>query len=140
MTSDIRIVRDIESEVRERASCARHLQEHHPGSTEECISAWRAELWEILRVYDIRRRQFTIPTISQLLQGDPRRGGALEIRKIEQHLQGSVDTEPSAPALMMVCCFYLFITAPTDPLLDVAWVSVFHRRMAEIDRRMEQTI
>lgn len=61
------------------------------------------ELWEtLLGVYDVRRRQLTSPTISQLSQEDLGRGGAHEVNKIEQPAQRSVGVEPFAPALLMV--------------------------------------
>ena len=64
--NEIRIVRHLESVVHERAKCARDLREHHPGPTMEYLIAWRAAM---LRVFEVRGSQLTIPTISKLLQG-----------------------------------------------------------------------
>ena len=50
----IRILRHVESVVAERANCRRDLQEYHPRSTEEHLIAWRMEMCEILRVFDVR--------------------------------------------------------------------------------------
>jgi len=44
--------------------------------------AWRAELLEILSVFDVRSCQLTIPTISQ-----PPQGGALEASEIKQRAE-----------------------------------------------------
>ena len=60
ITSDTRIVRHVESIVSRRDSCARDL--HHPGSTEEWFSVWRMEMWEMLRVFNVRCFQFMVPT------------------------------------------------------------------------------
>jgi len=63
VTICVRIVCHIESVVGERANCARDLREHHPGSTDECLMAWRAEIWEILRDFDVRGSQLTISSL-----------------------------------------------------------------------------
>ena len=66
ITTIIRILRHIEFVIGERANCRRDLQEHHPGSTEEHLIAWRMEMWEILRVFDVRDFQLAIPAVSEL--------------------------------------------------------------------------
>ena len=66
ITSDTRIVRHIESVVSERAKCGHGSLEHHPEPTKECLIAWQMEMWEILRVFDVRGFQFIIATVSKL--------------------------------------------------------------------------
>ena len=66
ITTIIRILRHVESVVGERANCRRDLREHHPGSTEEHLIAWRMEMWEILGVFDVRDFQLAIPAVSEL--------------------------------------------------------------------------
>ena len=66
ITSDIRTIRAIESAVRVRAERARDSHEPQPGSTEERPIAWRAELSELLDVFEVRGHQFTIPEVSKL--------------------------------------------------------------------------
>ena len=104
ITSDIRTVRHIESAVRERANRSRYSREHHPGSTGERVIAWRAELLEILNLYDVHRRQLTtsVPITPQLPKVDPGRGSALGVREIEHCVQRSVDVEPPAPVPVVV--------------------------------------
>jgi len=104
ITSDLRTVRDIESVVSERVNCALDLQEHHLGFTNECLIAWLAKVWEILRALDVRTSQFTLHTPSKLPQEDLR-GGVLEASEIK-HVQGSVDAEPSPsiPVVVRLCC------------------------------------
>ncbi|KAF9642627.1 hypothetical protein BDM02DRAFT_2008189 [Thelephora ganbajun] len=60
-----RTIRHIESAVRERADCVYDLQECHPGCTRECIIVWREELSEMLRVFEVRGCQLTVPIASQ---------------------------------------------------------------------------
>ena len=71
-----RIVREIESVLGERMNHARDLRDHHPESTEERLITHRRDMWEILRVFDVRGP--TIPKLPQakLPQGEPgaRRG------------------------------------------------------------------
>ena len=54
ITSHTRTVRDIESAVRGQAECDSGLQQDLSSSTVKCITAWRAELSEILSVFDVR--------------------------------------------------------------------------------------
>ena len=63
MTNDIRTIRAIESTVIVRAR-----DQHGPqlGPTEERATAWRAELWELLGVFEVRGHQFTVPKVSEL--------------------------------------------------------------------------
>jgi len=96
MTSNIRIVSRIESMVNERADCA---NEHHPGSTKEHLIAWRTEMLEALRVFDVRGPPLIIPTFSKPPQGNLERGSA------NQHVYRSVGAEISAPASDVVCYF-----------------------------------
>ena len=98
ITADVRIMRNIESAVSERANCARDLRGYHLGPTEECLIVWKMEMWETLRAFDVRRVQLTIPTISKPPQENLGRGGALEINEIKQHVNGSFGAEPPAPA------------------------------------------
>ena len=114
MTSDARTVRHIESTIREHADCARDLCEDHPGSATECLAAWRTEMLEKLRALDVCDFHLTIPTPSEPPQVGLRQGGVLEVDEIRQHVQGPIDTEPTAPALIIVRCFV--ISAPCSPL------------------------
>ena len=66
LTSDIRIVRAIESAIRVRAGRARDSHESQPGSAEEHAIVWRVELRELLGVFEVRDHQFTAPKISEL--------------------------------------------------------------------------
>jgi len=100
ITSDIRIVRHIESAVRERTNSTHDSREYHPWFTNECVTTWRAELLEILSVFDVRSCQLTIPTSSQPPQGHLAQGGASKLK----HVQRSVNTGPSVPASVMVRC------------------------------------
>ena len=54
ITSHTRTARDIESAVRGRAECDSGLRQDLSSSTVECITAWRAELSEILSVFNVR--------------------------------------------------------------------------------------
>ena len=107
MTSNPRTVRHIESAIRERADCAQDLWEDHPGSATERLATWRTEMLERLRALDVCDFRLTMPTPSEPPQVGLRRGGALEVGKIRQHVQGSIDAEPSAPTLIIVRCFLL---------------------------------
>ena len=83
---------------------------------------WRADMSEILRTFDVREFQFTVPTVSELSQGDPRHGSG-----INQYVQGSVDLGPSAPAPMMVGCYFSTSVPPTaDRPHNVGYVSVIY--------------
>ena len=65
ITSDPRIVSRIDFVVRERANHPRYLREQHSESTEESLIAWRMEMLEILRVFDVRGQQLSIATASK---------------------------------------------------------------------------
>ena len=116
VTSDIRIVRHIESAVRERANCAQDSREHHPGSINEGPVAWQTEVFERLRTLDARGFQPAVPTPSELPQGDLGQGGILEVSPIKQHVQGSVDAKLLAP-LSEVCCY--FVISASYSLLNI---------------------
>jgi len=99
MTSDISTVHHIESAVRKRTNCARDSQEHHLESIVGCLVAWRMEILERLRVFDVCGfHWFTIPMPSNRPQGDLGPGGILEAGPIEQHVQRPVDAELLTPA------------------------------------------
>ena len=66
ITRNNRIIRNVESVVSERANSTRDLPVHHPRSTEENLTAWRTEMWEELRLLDVRGFQLTMPTVSEL--------------------------------------------------------------------------
>ena len=102
VTSDIRIVRHIESVVSERANCGRNLRGSHPESTEEYLIALRSEMWEILRVFAVRGFKLTIPLVSEPLQGDLGQGGALQAYGTE-HVRRSVGPEPRASVMVRDC-------------------------------------
>ena len=69
MTSDIRTIRNIESMVGERHGGAHDSRELHAGSTEEWLIAQRTNLWEILRLLDVRDSRFTTSTFLNYLRG-----------------------------------------------------------------------
>ena len=68
ITSGIRIMHNIKFTVSERHKAVRNSREHHPGSTEECVTAWRTELWEILRVLDVGVCKFAVPRFLKYLR------------------------------------------------------------------------
>ena len=110
ITSNTRTVRNVESTARERTDCARDLQEDHPGSTTECLMALRTEMLERLGAFDACDFYLIMPTPSELPQGGPRQRDVLGVGGIKQCVQGSIDAEPSALALIIVGCFV--ISAP----------------------------
>ena len=112
ITDDIRIMRDIESIVRQRRGRAHSLLENHPISTEERLIAWRAELPGILRILNVRDCKFTAPTISKQPQGEVMPGDAPAVSKIRQRVQRSANAETPTSVLMVVCCFLPLHTAP----------------------------
>ena len=57
-TSDIRIIRCIESRASEHDP-----GENQPGSTKECLIAWRAEIQEILRAFEVCDCQVTVASV-----------------------------------------------------------------------------
>ena len=115
VTNNTRTVRHIESAIRERADCAQDLWEDHPVSTTECLTVLQTEMLEILRALDVCDFRLKMPTPSEPPQVGLRWGGALEVDEIRQHVHGSMDAEPSAPALIVVRCFV--ICAPYSPLI-----------------------
>jgi len=104
ITSDTRILRNIESAVRERAKFARDSKGDYPGPTNECIVFWRTEILERLGALDVCGFQLTMPSDSQLPQEDLEQGGALEIGEMNRQTQWPIDVEPSAPASVTVRC------------------------------------
>lgn len=102
--NDIRAIHRIRSMVSERVDCANDACAHHSGCTEERLIARRTEMSEMLRVFDVGRFQFMITAVSNLLQGDLWRGGALGIDEIIRHTQESTDADPSFLAPVMVRC------------------------------------
>ena len=120
-------MRNIELIVNERPKCVQGSREHHPGFTKERLIAWRAELWEILRIFDVCVRRLTMPTISELPQGEVVMVNVHEVNGIKQRLQEPIDTNSSAPVYRTVgYCFYLYTPFLADHLLDVGYVSAFH--------------
>ena len=116
----IRIVRDIESAVRERESRTGDSQKHNPSSGVEYINAWRAKLREILSILGVRRFELTtIPRFDlQLFQGDLGQGSALGPSTDQEHVQRSTNSEmDSAPALVMVR--HGFVTCAPRSLLTI---------------------
>jgi hypothetical protein len=94
ITSGISTVSHIESVVSAHANCAHDLWEHHPAPTKECLIAWQTRIWEILRFFDVRSRRFTLPTVSELPQGDPELDNAPMVSEDEQCAQGPIKTKP----------------------------------------------
>ena len=101
VTSGIRIMHQTKSLVSQRAGCARDSQERHPEPIEKRLIAWRMEMLEILRVFDVRGQYPSIATVSELPQA---RGDGLEIGEIRQPVRSSISVEPSPPAFVMVRC------------------------------------
>ena len=64
VTSDIRVVCNIKSVVNEWADHPHGLREHHPDSTEERLVTSRAEMWGILRSFDVCGSRLTVPAVS----------------------------------------------------------------------------
>jgi hypothetical protein len=93
ITHGISTVRHLEFMVSARANCARNLREHHPGPTKKCLFAWR----EIVRFFDVRGCQFTIPTVSKLPQEYLELDNALPASENEQRAQGATKVNPSKP-------------------------------------------
>lgn len=116
-TSDIRIVCHIEFVVSERASCGHDLPEDHPEFTKECFIAWQMEMWEILRLFDVRSFQPIVATVSKPLQEDPGKGGVLGANELERHVWGTTGAELPAPASTMVRCRVSTSTPPPADLL-----------------------
>ena len=106
ITSDIRIMRKIESMISERWNSVHGLREHHSDPTEECILAMRTELLEILRILSIHDSQFMEPMVSEPPQGGVVLGDAHAVGEIQQHVQRPISAEPSAPASMVVRYFF----------------------------------
>ena len=109
VTSDIRIVRHIESVVNERANCGRNLRGSHLESTEECLIALRSEMLEILRVLDVRGFQLTAPPVSELLQRD-----LVGLGAGAEHVQRSVGPEPRDSVIVRDR-----LSLPRNPLLTI---------------------
>ena len=127
ITSDVRIVRHIELVVSERANCNRDSWGHDLGPTNECLIALRAEMWEILRVFDVRGFRFTIPMVSKLPQSDPGRDGALDVSEPGHRVRGPVDPEPSSSVSVMVrCCSPVSAQPPADRIFNLGLVSFIH--------------
>jgi len=100
ITNGARIVDHVGSVVSEHANYTSDLQDHHPGSTGECLMEGG-----MLRVSDVCVSRFTIPTVSQLSQGDLGQCGVLEASDTERHAYRSFD-EPPAPASELVRYFF----------------------------------
>ena len=60
---------------------------------------WRAEIWEILGAFEVCGSRFAVTTFSKSPQGNPRRGGALEVGETNQLVHDSVDAEPLVSVL-----------------------------------------
>ena len=105
ITNEVRIMRDIESMIRQCRNSAHKLRENHPSFTKERLIAWRVELSEILRTFDVRDCKFTLPTVSERSQGEVGLGGASAVSKNQQQVQRSTDTETLTPVSMVACCF-----------------------------------
>ena len=53
-------MRNIESAVSEHRNGPHGLREQYPGPTDECLIAWRTELWEALRILGVRDCRFSV--------------------------------------------------------------------------------
>jgi hypothetical protein len=96
ITNGFRTVRAIESVVRQRVNHASDSREQYPSSTEESIIALRAELCEILSLFEENRYQLAD---AQPPQEGLERDGILED---EVHV---LSVAP-APAPFVVCFFF----------------------------------
>ena len=59
ITNDIRTTCNIESVIRERRNSIHDLPECYPSSTGDYLIRQRTELWEILRILNVRDHQLT---------------------------------------------------------------------------------
>ena len=75
------------------------------------------EMWEILRLFDVRGFQPIVATVSKQLQEDPGKGGVLEASELERHVWETTSTELPAPASTMVRCRVVTSTPPPADLL-----------------------
>ena len=112
ITNDIRTMRNIESVASERRNRVHDLPECHPGSTDDYLIRQRMGLREILRILDVRGREFTNPTISKLPQGNVALDDGHAVSEIKQHVQRSADTETSTDVSTLVRRFLSLYTTP----------------------------
>ena len=131
MMNGTRTIRRIESAVRKRVNCAQDLQEDHPVSATECLTVLQTEILKRLRALDVCDFRLKMPTPSEPPQVGLRWGSALEVDEIRQHVHGSMDAEPSAPALITVRCFLcLRAILPADHLLNIDYGSIIRTRQS----------
>jgi len=69
ITNDFRIVSRIASAVGDRANRPHDLREYHPGPTKEYLFAWRTEVLETLRAFDVCITQVQHPCFLNYLRG-----------------------------------------------------------------------
>ena len=112
ITNDIRTMRNIESVVSERRDGVHGLPECHPGFTDDYLIRRRTELQKILRILDVRDRQFTSPTISKLPQRDVAPDDGHAVSEIEEHVQRSTDTETLTDVSTLVRRFLSLYSTP----------------------------
>ena len=114
ITSEIRIMSNIASMVSERRNYAHDLGEHHPGSTEERLIAWRTELRGIQRILDVRDflRLSVRGAHDFWATKDTGLGDAHAASEPKQRVQRSADSETSASVFMMVRCFFVPHSTP----------------------------
>ena len=69
----------------------RSRSQEHSGSNDHLIR--RTELQEVLRALDIRDRQFTVPTISELPKEHAMPDDGRVVSEIRRHVLGSTNAE-----------------------------------------------
>ena len=96
ITNDIRTMCNIESVISERLNSIHDLPVCHSGSIGDYLIRQRTELWEILRILNVRDHQLTDHVVSE----------------IKQHVQRSTDTETSMRVSTSVRRFLSLHTTP----------------------------
>ena len=119
LTNLPRIVRDVESMVRERANCPRDLRGDLPTPAEERINVWLEDLREILRILVVGRSQLTVATPqlpSEGPLGEPERALVPGHSVVLESMRDLIDSGPG-PASVMASC--RFVVSAPDPSLTV---------------------
>ena len=132
ITNGTRTVRAIESAVRQRVHRARDSGEHRSSSTDEYIIALRADLCQILGVFDGNCSQLATAQLPQegLEQGD------------------ILEASDDPPALALITVRRFVVIPPlfsADDLVGVGYVSIIHlwisgvARLTELRQKFKRT-
>ena len=125
ITNDIRTLHDIESAVRAHANCARDSREHHLGSARECLAAWRTEISERLKTFNVCGFWFIMTTPSKLLtSGGSGAGRRPQGRRNWARAWISPHGTHSACLRGALLFCYLYAMLPADHLCAIDYVSV----------------